>query len=69
MYPSSSIRNSLQTSQAAGLGLLTVEPIAQGGSQADSVLIIGLIGCERRIPDNAYFGQNKFAEVVALCDI
>ena len=70
MQRNSTRRDFLRTSQAAGLGLLILDPGTARGSQANSALIIGLVGCGRRGTfDAAYFAKNPDAEVVAVCDI
>jgi myo-inositol 2-dehydrogenase / D-chiro-inositol 1-dehydrogenase len=70
MYPNSTRRDFLRATQAAGLGLLVLDPTTLRGSEANSALTIGLVGCGRRgMFDAAYFAQNKDAEVVAVCDI
>jgi myo-inositol 2-dehydrogenase/D-chiro-inositol 1-dehydrogenase len=58
------------TAAAAALGFNIVKPQSARGSQANSALSVGLIGCGRR---GSYvtglFAKNEFAKVAYLCDI
>jgi predicted dehydrogenase len=58
------------TAAAAALGFSIVKPQSARGSQANSALSVGLIGCGRR---GSYvtglFAKNEFARIAYLCDI
>jgi len=58
------------TAAAAVLGFSIVRPQSVRGSQANSALSVGLIGCGRR---GSYvtglFAKNEFAKIAYLCDI
>ncbi|MFB3829805.1 MAG: Gfo/Idh/MocA family protein [Bryobacteraceae bacterium] len=55
---------------AAGLGITIVKPEAVRGSQANSALSVGLIGCGRRgTAISGIFAKNEFAKIAAICDI
>jgi predicted dehydrogenase len=54
----------------AGLGLLLVGPKTAFGSQANSALTLGVIGCGNRgTYVSGIFAKNEFAKVTAICDI
>jgi predicted dehydrogenase len=55
---------------AAGIGLTIVKPESVRGSQANSALTIGLIGCGNRgMYVSGIFAKNEFARVAAVCDV
>lgn len=55
---------------AASLGFTIMKPELVRGSQANSALSVGLIGCGRRgVAISGYFAQNEFAKIAAICDI
>lgn len=55
---------------AASSGLLLLKPRTVRGSQANSAISIGLIGCGRRgMFDAGLFQQNEHAKIAAVCDI
>jgi len=55
---------------ASGLGLMIVKPEAVRGSQANSALTVGLIGCGRRgTAISGIFVKNEFCRMAAICDI
>ena len=70
MDPNRTRRDFVRTSSAAGLGLLIATPETVRGSQANSAVTAGLVGCGRRgMYDAGYFAENKQARIVAVCDI
>ena len=70
MPDSTSRRSFIGASGAAGLGLMIVKPEAVRGTQANSALSVGLIGCGNRgTYVSGIFAKNEFAKVVAVCDI
>lgn len=63
-------RNFLKTSTAAGAGLLIVSPRVAFGSQANSALGLGIIGCGGRGNyDGGEFVKNTDVRVTALMDL
>jgi myo-inositol 2-dehydrogenase/D-chiro-inositol 1-dehydrogenase len=55
---------------ATGLGLMIAKPEIVRGSQANSALSVGLIGCGRRgVAISGIFAKNEFAKIAAICDI
>jgi predicted dehydrogenase len=65
--PKTDRRSFVQTS-AAGLSILA--PATVFGSQANSALTIGLVGCGNRgMYVSGIFAKNEFARVAAICDI
>ncbi len=55
---------------AAGMGLLILHPRVVRGSQANSALSVGLIGCGNRgMYVSGIFAKNEFAKVTHVCDI
>jgi myo-inositol 2-dehydrogenase / D-chiro-inositol 1-dehydrogenase len=55
---------------AASAAFLIVKPEAVRGSQANSAVSIGLVGCGRRgMFDAEIFARNKYARIAAVCDI
>ncbi|MBI4874678.1 MAG: Gfo/Idh/MocA family oxidoreductase [Acidobacteria bacterium] len=63
-------REFVRASGAAGLGLMIVKPESVRGSQANSALSLGLIGCGNRgTYVSGIFAKNEFAKVTAICDI
>jgi predicted dehydrogenase len=63
-------RDFVKISGAAGLGLMIVKPEIVRGTQANSALSVGLIGCGNRGSYvSGIFAKNEFAKVTAICDI
>ena len=63
-------RDFVRASGAAGLGLMIVKPETARGSEANSALSIGLIGCGNRGSYvSGIFAKHEFAKVTAVCDI
>ena len=55
---------------AASSGLLILKPETARGSQANSAISVGLIGCGRRgMFDAGLFAQNEYARIATICDI
>lgn len=55
---------------AAAAGLMIVKPESVRGSQANSAMSLGLIGCGNRgMYVSGIFAKNEFARVAAICDI
>ncbi|MBI3208858.1 MAG: Gfo/Idh/MocA family oxidoreductase [Candidatus Solibacter usitatus] len=55
---------------AAGAAFLIVKPHQVRGSQANSALTIGLIGCGGRgMHDSGIAAKNEFARIAVICDI
>jgi myo-inositol 2-dehydrogenase / D-chiro-inositol 1-dehydrogenase len=55
---------------AAALGTMIIAPQAVRGTQANSALSVGLIGCGNRgMYVSGIFAKNEFAKVAAVCDI
>jgi len=55
---------------AASSAFLILKPSTVRGSQANSAISLGLIGCGRRgLFDAGLFAKNEFARVAAICDI
>ncbi len=70
MPDSTSRRDFVKASGAAGLGLMIVKPGTARGSEANSALSIGLIGCGNRGSYvSGIFAKHEFAKVTAVCDI
>lgn len=70
MEKETSRRDFVRRSGAAAAGLLVVSPSAVRGSQANSALSVGLIGCGNRgMYVSGIFAKNEFARVAAVCDI
>ena len=60
-------RRSLLT---ASSGLLILDPQTVRGSQANSAISVGLVGCGRRgMFDAQLFARNEHARIAAICDI
>lgn len=67
---STSSRRAFSASAAASAGFLVVKPHQVKGSQANSALTIGLIGCGGRgLHDSGIAAKNEFARIAAICDI
>lgn len=67
---STSSRRAFSTTAAASAGFLVVKPHQVRGSQANSALTIGLIGCGGRgLHDSGIAAKNEFARIAAICDI
>jgi hypothetical protein len=67
---STSSRRTFSTLAAASSGFLIVKPEQVKGSQANSALTIGLIGCGGRgLHDSGIAAKNEFARIAAICDI
>ena len=63
-------RDFLRSSGAAALGWTMVRPTQVRGSQANSALTVGLVGCGNRgTYVSGLFAKNEFARIAALCDI
>ncbi len=57
-------------SAAAGAGLLLVKPESVRGTQANSALSVGLIGCGNRgMYVSGIFAKNEYAKITHICDI
>jgi predicted dehydrogenase len=70
MPNTNSRRDFVKAAGAAGLGLMIVKPEIARGSQANSALSLGLIGCGNRgTYVSGIFAKNEFAKVTAVCDI
>ena len=70
MRDSTSRRDFVRASGAAGLGLMIVKPEIVRGSEANSALSSGLIGCGNRGSYvSGIFAKHEFAKVTAVCDI
>src|SRR5512140_3860510 len=55
---------------SASCGLLVLKPETVRGSQANSALSVGLVGCGRRgLFDAGLFVKTDHARIVAVCDI
>lgn len=69
MIENASRRHFVKASAAAA-GFMVVNPAAVRGSQANSALSLGLIGCGGRgMYVSGIFAKNEFAKVTAICDI
>ncbi|MFN7934695.1 MAG: Gfo/Idh/MocA family oxidoreductase [Bryobacteraceae bacterium] len=67
---SMSSRRVFATAAATSAGFLIVKPEQVKGSQANSALTIGLIGCGGRgLHDSGIAAKNEFARIAAICDI
>jgi len=67
---STSSRRAFSATAAASAGFLVVKPNQVSGSQANSALSIGLIGCGGRgLHDSGIAAKNEFARIAAICDI
>jgi predicted dehydrogenase len=67
MSDNSTRRNFLS---AAAAGITILKPETVRGSQANSALSVGLIGCGRRgTAISGIFAKNEFARIAAICDI
>ncbi|MBI4909388.1 MAG: Gfo/Idh/MocA family oxidoreductase [Acidobacteria bacterium] len=65
-----SSRRQFQGAAAAAATFLIVEPHQVRGSQANSALTIGLIGCGGRgMHDSGIAAKNEFARIAFICDI
>jgi predicted dehydrogenase len=63
-------RQFLANSTAGGAGLLIVSPKVAFGTQANSALTLGLIGCGNRgMYVSGIFAKNEFLKVTDVCDI
>jgi len=73
MIDTTTRRNFFKSSGIAGaacLGLTILKPATVLGSQANSALSVGLIGCGRRgTAISGIFAKNEFAKIAAICDI
>ena len=70
MDQSASRRGFVKGSGAAAASLLILKPQTAFGSQANSALSLGLIGCGNRgMYVSSLFAKNEFAKVTAICDI
>jgi myo-inositol 2-dehydrogenase/D-chiro-inositol 1-dehydrogenase len=59
-----------RTAAAAALGFTIVKPQSVRGSQANSALTVGLVGCGRRgTAISGIFAKNEFARIAYICDI
>src|SRR5512138_2731810 len=55
---------------AAAAGVTIMKPELVRGSQANSALSVGLIGCGRRgVAISGIFAKNEFAKIAMVCDI
>lgn len=55
---------------ATAAGIAIIKPELVRGSQANSALSVGLIGCGRRgTAISGIFARNEFAKIAAICDI
>ncbi|MBL8221098.1 MAG: Gfo/Idh/MocA family oxidoreductase [Bryobacterales bacterium] len=67
---STSSRRAFSATAATSAGFLVVKPHQVRGSQANSALTIGLIGCGGRgLHDSGIAAKNEFARIAAICDI
>ena len=63
-------REFLRSCPGAGLGLVILKPDTVRGSQANSKVSVGLVGCGRRGNFvGEIFGRRKDAAITAICDI
>jgi predicted dehydrogenase len=63
-------RRSFVKGMSAAAGLMVVKPESVRGSQANSAITIGLIGCGNRgMYVSGIFAKNEYARVAAVCDI
>lgn len=63
-------RRQFGAASAAAAGFLLVKPEQVRGSQANSALSIGLIGCGGRgMHDSSLAAKHEFARIAAICDI
>ena len=70
MQKGSSRRHFVKNTGAAAAGLMIVKPESIRGSEANSALSLGLIGCGNRgTYVSGIFAKNEFAKVAAICDI
>lgn len=70
MNETASRRGFVKAAGAASAGLMIVKPQTAFGSQANSALSLGLIGCGGRgMYVSGIFVANEFAKVTAICDI
>ncbi|MBL8177606.1 MAG: Gfo/Idh/MocA family oxidoreductase, partial [Bryobacterales bacterium] len=67
---STSSRRAFSSTAAASASFLIVQPQQVRGSQANSALTIGLIGCGGRgLHDSGIAAKHEFARISAICDI
>ena len=60
----------MKTTGATAAGLLIAKPATVFGSQANSAMTLGLIGCGNRgMYVSGIFAKNEYARVAAICDI
>jgi myo-inositol 2-dehydrogenase/D-chiro-inositol 1-dehydrogenase len=70
MEESRNRRDFVKGAGAAAASFLIVKPESVRGSQANSALSLGLIGCGNRgMYVSGIFAKNEFAKVTAICDI
>jgi len=70
MDKESSRRKFIESSGLAAAGLMIVSPRVVRGTQANSALSVGLIGCGNRgMYVSGIFAKNEFAKIAAVCDI
>ena len=70
MHTAANRRDFLRSSPAAGLGLLLLKPETVRGSQANSAVSVGLLGCGRRGNFvGEIFARRKDAAITAICDL
>ncbi|MCW5977421.1 MAG: Gfo/Idh/MocA family oxidoreductase [Bryobacteraceae bacterium] len=63
-------RRGFMTNVGAATGLMIAQSRAARGSQANSAITLGLIGCGNRgMYVSGLFAKNEFARVAAVCDI
>lgn len=67
---SSTSRRDFARAGAAALAFSIVDSRLVRGSQANSALSVGLVGCGRRgVAISGIFARNEFAKIAAICDI
>ncbi len=63
-------RRGFGTAAAGAVGIMLAKPEQVRGSQANSALTIGLIGCGGRgLHDSGIAAKHEFAKITAICDI
>jgi len=63
-------RHFVRNTGLASAGLMMIKPESVRGSQANSALSVGLIGCGNRgTYVSGIFAKNEFARIAAICDI
>lgn len=70
MEPTTTRREFVKTTGAAGAAFLLVKPETVRGTSANSALTVAVVGCGRRGTFDAnYFAQNPNSRITILCDI